>query len=76
MGVLLELTDILVLLMEQLQKFSDNENVVTAASGLIEVLTAAGIYLFKLLFLSRCLEICLHYSGISNRQLTQFKMII
>ena len=61
MGVLLELTDILVLLMEQLQKFSDNENVVTAASGLIEVLTAAGIYLLKLLFLSRCLESCLHY---------------
>ncbi len=43
MSILLEVTDILVLLMDQLQKFADNEMVVAAASGLINILTAAGI---------------------------------
>ena len=43
MSILLEVTDILVLLMDQLQMFADNEMVVAAASGLINILTAAGI---------------------------------
>ncbi len=41
-GILLEMTDMLVLLMDQLTVFADNEMVVEAASGLINVLTAAG----------------------------------
>ena len=71
MGVLLELTDILVLLMEQLQKFSDNETVVAAASGLIEVLTAAGTNCIKIyrLLPGMCVCVCMCDSCQHNKLL-------